>query len=389
MKKRSKALLIIAGIAMLGAAALAAVLIFINADKIPSVALNSEHAVTLEVGGLCHFVESEKQSVHYRWAYYISDESLVGVYSSEYKDRSGLNTRDGGDKGLRKLVFEALAPGECTITLRCEDIDNGERYSDERIYTVVIAGGSAASQPPMMGIQLEKTTVLHVGGICHFVEDEKQSIPYRWAYTISDEKVMGIFADEYEDRSGPDAMDGGDEGLRKLFFQALTPGKCVITLRYEDVRDASATSEHKYAVTVPGLKAYGYTGLETDVFDADIELTNGVMPGTWYKAGFTLVLDEPDDFAFLCPVGPILKDNLYGSYTNEDILLGIQENASKITPEIIQEKSSRYRERPVQVIDGGEIARKYAVEPFDVLYLAYDGGGNAVGYVIVPVAGRR
>ena len=250
MKKRTKALLIIAGIAMLAVAALAAALIFINADKTPGVALNTEYAVTLEVGGLCHFVESEKQSIPYRWAYYISDESLVGVYSSQYKDRSGLNTRDGGDKGLRKLVFEALAPGECTITLRYEHIDNAEQYSDERIFTAVIAGGSAVSQPPMLGIALEKKTVLHVGGICHFIDDEKQSIPYRWVYAISDEKVMGVFADEYEDRSGPDVMPGGDEGLRKLYFQALAPGKCVITLRYEDVRDASATTEYKYAVTV-------------------------------------------------------------------------------------------------------------------------------------------
>jgi len=138
-KKKSWALLIIGAVAALGVAALAAVLIFANVNKIPSVALDGENAAVLEVGGICHFIESEKQSIPYRWVYYISDESLVGVFADKYEDHSAFNAKSGGDKGLRKLYFEALAPGECVIELRYEDIRDGT-YSERYTYTVVITG---------------------------------------------------------------------------------------------------------------------------------------------------------------------------------------------------------------------------------------------------------
>ena len=136
--KKSKAPLIIGGLAVLCVAVLAAILIFTNGNKIDSVALREENATLLEVGGICHFIGDEKQSIPYRWSYTISDESLMGVFADEYEDHSGFNTKPGGDKGLRKLYFQALAPGECVITLRYEDIRDAELYSNERVYTVVV-----------------------------------------------------------------------------------------------------------------------------------------------------------------------------------------------------------------------------------------------------------
>jgi len=149
-KKKSNILLIIAGVVVL-AAALAAALILARPGEIKGMKMFSvplENAAVLEVGGLCHFIGDEKQSIPYRWKYYISDESVIGVFADEYEDRSGLNVKPGGDQGLRKLYFEALAPGECVITLHYEDIRDGT-YSEKYTYTVVITGGGAATQPTL------------------------------------------------------------------------------------------------------------------------------------------------------------------------------------------------------------------------------------------------
>lgn len=110
--------------------------------KVPSAALDAKNPTRLAVGEKCHFIEEEKQSVPYRWRYYISDESLIAVYADEYEDKTAFHAPPGGDKGWRKLYFEALAPGECVITLRYEDIRNAEQYSGEYVYTVVVTGAT-------------------------------------------------------------------------------------------------------------------------------------------------------------------------------------------------------------------------------------------------------
>jgi len=53
---------------------LIAVLIVLNKGGRPDgVPLDEATAVTLEVGGKCHFIEEEKQSIPYRWSYTISE----------------------------------------------------------------------------------------------------------------------------------------------------------------------------------------------------------------------------------------------------------------------------------------------------------------------------
>jgi len=101
-------------------------------------------------------------------------------------------------------------------------------------------------------LQDKKTITLDVGELCHYREDEKLSIPYRWVYYISDENVIGVFYDDYKyDNSRSKPGNGGDEGWRTVYFKALAPGKCVITVRYEDVRDPEQYSdERKYTIEV-------------------------------------------------------------------------------------------------------------------------------------------
>jgi len=163
MKKKSKTPYIIGGAAGLGVIALVFILVFTNVfgllnkadgdtiktalvidgvkQKITSVRLDSEKAITLKAGDICHFVDEEKQSIPYRWQYYISDENLISVFCDEYADKTLPGAADGGDNGLRRIFFKALAPGECVITVRYEDVRDAELYSGERMYTVKITAG--------------------------------------------------------------------------------------------------------------------------------------------------------------------------------------------------------------------------------------------------------
>ena len=98
----------------------------------------------------------------------------------------------------------------------------------------------------------EKKITLKAGEICHFRDDEKQSIPYRWAYYISDESVMGFYHSDYGDTTPKNAGNGGDSGWRVFYFEALAPGSCVITVRYGriDEQDTNYDYEYKYSVEV-------------------------------------------------------------------------------------------------------------------------------------------
>ena len=105
-----------------------------------SVNLTEEAVNRLKVGALCDFIEDEKQSIPYRWRYQISDESLISVFYNDYEVRSGPNTMPGGDSADRMIFFEALAPGECEITLRYGGYgdDWDEFFLEEYVFTVVI-----------------------------------------------------------------------------------------------------------------------------------------------------------------------------------------------------------------------------------------------------------
>ena len=156
---KNKTLFIFIGVVAVTAAAVACLLIFtdvfgmlgkngdiisvnLNIDgvkqKITSYKLNSDKAATLKVGDICHFFDSEKQSIPYRWEYNISDENVVGIFHTEYKGASGFNTKSGGDSGRRWIYFKCLAPGECVITLRYGRIGEPDNYSEEYTYTVIV-----------------------------------------------------------------------------------------------------------------------------------------------------------------------------------------------------------------------------------------------------------
>jgi len=108
-------------------------------------------------------------------------------------------------------------------------------------------------KPVDVPLRGEETVRLEVGGTCSFAEEEKQSIPYRWRYTISDESLMALTIDEYRDHSPVNVMPGGDRGTRRFEFTALAPGRCVITLRYEDIRDAQEYSDERiYTIEITG-----------------------------------------------------------------------------------------------------------------------------------------
>jgi len=100
----------------------------------------------------------------------------------------------------------------------------------------------------------ENVTELRVGATCIFHEDEKQSIPYRWRYLISDEKLINVSSDRVRDTSGFNVMPGGDSAYREIDFVALAPGECVITLRYgqygEIDWDGDFDIEHKYHIVI-------------------------------------------------------------------------------------------------------------------------------------------
>ena len=98
---------------------------------------------------------------------------------------------------------------------------------------LLASGNNAvADDGPKPSIAEDKVNELKVCASCLFYESEKQSIPYRWKYSISDESLIRVSSDEIEDTSGANVMPGGDTANRKITFTALAPGECEITLRY-------------------------------------------------------------------------------------------------------------------------------------------------------------
>jgi len=96
----------------------------------------------------------------------------------------------------------------------------------------------------------DSVNTLQIGERCSFRGQEKQSIPYRWRYSISDENLVGIFEDTYKDDIRSKPMPGGDQGWRNLCFEALMPGTCVIEIRYEDIRDGTYSESYTYTVVI-------------------------------------------------------------------------------------------------------------------------------------------
>ena len=104
-------------------------------------------------------------------------------------------------------------------------------------------------------LDADNVNTFYVDGICHFYAYEKRTIPYRWTYEISDESVAQFFYSEYIDDTKMWAKDGGDDGYRRIFFKAIAPGECVISLRHENLRDGNYLNEFTYNVVVKSLGA--------------------------------------------------------------------------------------------------------------------------------------
>ena len=94
---------------------------------------------------------------------------------------------------------------------------------------------------------------LKIGSICLFCGDEKESIPYRWRYHISDESMMRFFHSEYEISAKSRPVPGGDAGWRRLYFEALNPGECEVAFRYgrygDDWED-EWDEEYRYTIVI-------------------------------------------------------------------------------------------------------------------------------------------
>ena len=215
--------------------------------------------ITLEVGDICYFIGDELASIPYRWVYDISDESVMGVYSDESWSDSDANTAPGGGEGWRLIHFEALAPGECTIMIENKYMfEEDESLSENaNIYKIEVSiQGDIAEDTEededtdelsqrFYGVELDTEIVntLEVGDICHFFGGETASIPYRWFYEISDERVMGLYKDEVWSDSDPDAAPGGSKGWRMIIFEALAPGECTIMIENKYMYDDEPFSE--------------------------------------------------------------------------------------------------------------------------------------------------
>ena len=107
------------------------------------VGLKTWETNTLEVGDICYFIDEETASIPSRWAFDISDEHVMGLFSDESWSDNNPDAAPGGLKGWRLIHFEALAPGECTIMIQYKPINNNEEepFSEEyaNVYSIVVA----------------------------------------------------------------------------------------------------------------------------------------------------------------------------------------------------------------------------------------------------------
>ena len=235
--------------------------------EVDSALLDAQRATDIKVGGHCHFVGDEKQSVPFRWAFSLSDEKMLRVVLDRHEgDEARSRPLPGGDEGWRTVCFRAILPGECVVTARHEDIGDEESFTEERVFTVRVAAAETGV-PETFEAYLDEDAVeavtsvrlvdggtvrLKVGQMGHFMEYEKQSIPYQWVWAVSDESLLDVALDQYEDDgylSRP--MPGGFFGWRTVCFEATSPGECVISVRYEDIREEGLYAEEReYKVVI-------------------------------------------------------------------------------------------------------------------------------------------
>jgi len=96
----------------------------------------------------------------------------------------------------------------------------------------------------------ENLNTLKVGQVLKIDLYEKQSIPYRWTYEISDGDLARHIYDEYNEDADSRPIDGGDSGSRCFYFEALRPGKCTIEMKFGRIDEEDYDDVISYAVVI-------------------------------------------------------------------------------------------------------------------------------------------
>jgi len=80
--------------------------------------------------------------------------------------------------------------------------------------------------------------------------DENPTTGYQWAVTISDESIVKLDKDDYQQQSAESGVVGAG-GTRILTFKGLKQGTATVTLSYErSFEENSSVETLKYQVTV-------------------------------------------------------------------------------------------------------------------------------------------
>ena len=159
--------------------------------------------------------------------------TLVVPTVEEYEVSPVEAEKDAGIPQSRTITIEGVQYWELAHPMDLEALYAD--FADLKEQAVQTVGTGADFLQRLSGSQWlgdESEYALEVGAICLFRADEKESIPFRWRYHISDESVIGFFYSEYEISPESRPIPGGDVGWRRFYFEALRPGECELTFRY-------------------------------------------------------------------------------------------------------------------------------------------------------------
>ena len=203
--------------------------------------LDSDSRNSILVGQYASILIEENETTPYRWELVISDETVMELVNDVYIQDPNPHDYDGVG-GKHHYNFLAIGVGECSVDLYLIYIGDNIDAAEQKIsficsveeYAMENDNPSERIDPLNQAIFLsvEDANELKVGEICAFCESEKQSIPYRWRYLISDEELIIVSGDTVKDTSGFNVAPGGDSAYRIIEFTASAPGECMVTFRY-------------------------------------------------------------------------------------------------------------------------------------------------------------
>ena len=180
----------------------------------------------------------ENQKEGYLWSYTIEPEGVLKCIGDEWHEDDWWP--DGGV--LRQCVFQASMAGKATIMFeyteangyvyRCvgyevtvgeTGIESIEFVKDPLTYRIVRDYYSEYDS--------DTAITANPGDVICLFFGERESLPGRWAYSISDNTVMRMIYDEYKRGSNTSDTPGGDSaGLRSFYFEAASVGECTISM---------------------------------------------------------------------------------------------------------------------------------------------------------------